>query len=108
MLFAEAKCKLLQSRPWGLPKKTPVKSTDVANQNPHLPHLLILKLPTKEGCNFLYFTFAINRSSPLSVSDRINSTMRSIEVAQKSWIALYDKYADGKLERDFFEREEAV
>lgn len=27
--------------------------------------------------------------------------MRSIEVAQKSWIALYDKYADGKLERDF-------
>ncbi len=34
--------------------------------------------------------------------------MRSIEVAQKSWIALYDKYADGKLERDFFEREEAV
>ncbi len=84
MLFAEAKCKLLQSRPWGLPKKTPVKSTDVANQNPHLPHLLILQLPTKEGCNFLYFTFAINRSSPLSVSDRINSTMRSIEVAQKA------------------------
>ena len=28
--------------------------------------------------------------------------MRSIEVAQKSWIALYDKYADGKLEREFF------
>ena len=71
-------------------------------------HEVSNKLPTKEGCNFLYFTFAINRSSPLSVSDRINSTMRSIEVAQKSWIALYDKYADGKLERDFFEREEAV
>lgn len=28
--------------------------------------------------------------------------MRSIEAAQKSWIALYDKYADGKLEREFF------
>lgn len=42
------------------------------------------------------------RNSPLSVSDRINSTMRSIEAAQKSWIALYDKYADGKLEREFF------
>jgi len=44
----------------------------------------------------------IKRNSPLSVSDRINSTMRSIEAAQKSWIALYDKYADGKLEREFF------
>ncbi len=42
------------------------------------------------------------QNSPLSVSDRINSTMRSIETAQKCWIALYDKYADGKLERDFF------
>lgn len=28
--------------------------------------------------------------------------MKSIEAAQKSWIALYDKYADGKLEREFF------
>ena len=44
----------------------------------------------------------IKRNSPLSVSDRINSTMRSIEAAQRSWIALYDKYADGKLEREFF------
>ena len=44
----------------------------------------------------------IKRNSPLSVSDTINSTMRSIEAAQKSWIALYDKYADGKLEREFF------
>ena len=44
----------------------------------------------------------IKRNSPLSVSDKINSTMRSIETAQKSWIALYDKYADGKLEREFF------
>ena len=45
---------------------------------------------------------AIKRNSPLSVTDRINATMRSIEAAQKSWIALYDKYADGKLEREFF------
>ncbi len=30
------------------------------------------------------------------------STMRSIEAAQKSWIALYDKYAEGKVEREFF------
>ena len=44
----------------------------------------------------------IKRNSPLSVTDRINATMRSIEAAQKSWIALYDKYADGKLEREFF------
>ncbi|MEY8425953.1 recombinase family protein [Lachnospiraceae bacterium 38-14] len=44
----------------------------------------------------------IKRNSPLSVSDRINATIRSIEAAQKSWIALYDKYADGKLEREFF------
>lgn len=44
----------------------------------------------------------IKRNSPLSVSDRINSIMKSIEAAQKSWIALYDKYADGKLEREFF------
>lgn len=44
----------------------------------------------------------IKRNFPLSVNDRINSTMRSIEAAQKSWIALYNKYADGKLEREFF------
>jgi len=44
----------------------------------------------------------VKRKSPLSVSDRINSTIKSIEPAQKSWIALYDKYADGKLEREFF------
>ena len=44
----------------------------------------------------------IKRNSPLSVNDRINFTMKSIEAAQKSWIALYDKYADGKLEREFF------
>lgn len=44
----------------------------------------------------------IKRNSPLSVNDRINATMRTMEAAQKSWIALYDKYADGKLERKLF------
>lgn len=44
----------------------------------------------------------VKRNSSLSVSDRISATIRSIEVAQKSWIALYDKYANGKLEREFF------
>ena len=53
---------MLQNRPWGLHPQTPVKSTDAANQNLHLPHPLILQLPTKGGCNFLYFTFAINRA----------------------------------------------
>lgn len=28
--------------------------------------------------------------------------MKSIEGIQKSWIALFDKYADGKQEKDFF------
>ena len=28
--------------------------------------------------------------------------MKSMEAAQKGWFALYDKYADGKLERDLF------
>ena len=45
---------------------------------------------------------AVKRNSPLSVSDRIHATIRSIEAAQKSWVALYDKYADGKLEKEFF------
>ena len=44
----------------------------------------------------------VKRTSPLSVADKVNAIMRSMEVAQKSWIALYDKYADGKLEREFF------
>ena len=60
VFFAEVKCRLLQNRPWGLHPQTPVESTDAANQNLHLPHPLILQLPTKGGCNFLYFTFAIN------------------------------------------------
>lgn len=28
--------------------------------------------------------------------------MKSIQAVQKSWIALFDKYADGKLEKEFF------
>ena len=53
-------CRLLQNRPWGLHPQTPVKSTDAANQNLHLPHPLILQLPTNGVCNLLYFTLAIN------------------------------------------------
>lgn len=45
---------------------------------------------------------AVKRNTSLSVSDRINAIVKSIEAAQKGWFALYDKYADGKLERDFF------
>ncbi len=44
----------------------------------------------------------IKRNVPLSVSEKINATIKSIKIAQKGWIALYDKYADGKLEREFF------
>ena len=50
----------MQNRPWGLHPQPPVKSTDTANLDLHLPHLLILQSPTKRVCNFLYFTFAIN------------------------------------------------
>lgn len=44
----------------------------------------------------------IKRNVPLFVSEKINAVIKSIETAQKGWIALYDKYADGKLEREFF------
>lgn len=44
----------------------------------------------------------IKRNVPLSVSEKINAVIKSIETAQKGWIVLYDKYADGKLEREFF------
>lgn len=45
---------------------------------------------------------AVKRNASLSVSDRINAIVKSMEAAQKGWFALYDKYADGKLERDIF------
>lgn len=44
----------------------------------------------------------VKRNASLSVSDRINAIVKSMEAAQKGQFALYDKYADGKLERDFF------
>lgn len=44
----------------------------------------------------------MKRNTPLSVSEKIQATVKSIEAAQKGWIALYDKYADGKLDREFF------
>lgn len=46
----------------------------------------------------------IKRNSSLSVSDRISAKMRSIDMAQKSWIALYDKYAEVKLEKRVFSK----
>lgn len=74
--------------------------------NKHEADMAVLASVRKEAEIFLdrdkLSRQVIKRNSPLSVSDRINSTMRSIEAAQKSWIALYDKYADGKLEREFF------
>lgn len=45
---------------------------------------------------------AMARAASLSVSDRIRSTLKAIETARKSWIALYDRYADGKLGRELF------
>lgn len=45
---------------------------------------------------------AVKRNASLSISDRINAIVKSMEAAQKGWFALYDKYADGKLEREFF------
>ncbi len=45
---------------------------------------------------------AVKRNSSLSVSDRIGAIVKSMEAAQKGWFALYDKYADGKLEREVF------
>ena len=44
----------------------------------------------------------MKRNSSLSVSDRISAIVKSMEAAQKGWFALYDRYADGKLEREFF------
>ena len=44
----------------------------------------------------------VRRNVSLFISDRMNAIIKSMEVAQKGWFALYDKYADGKLEREFF------
>ena len=45
---------------------------------------------------------AIMRNPPLSIGERIGAVVRTMETAQKAWIALYDKYADGELEREIF------
>ena len=45
---------------------------------------------------------AAKRNAPLSVSGRINAIVKSMEAAQKGWITLYDRYADGNLEREIF------
>lgn len=44
----------------------------------------------------------IKRNSPLSVGAKINALVKAMETAQQGWIALYDKYADGKLDRNDF------
>lgn len=44
----------------------------------------------------------IKRNSPLSVGAKINALVKAMESAQQGWIALYDKYADGKLDRNDF------
>ena len=44
----------------------------------------------------------IKRKSSLSVGTKINALIMAMETAQQGWIALYDKYADGKLDRNDF------
>lgn len=44
----------------------------------------------------------IDKNSALTVGKRIELVTNSIESAQKSWMALYDKYADGRLKKELF------
>ena len=44
----------------------------------------------------------IKRNSSLSVSAKINAFVKAMETAQQGWIAVYNKYADGKLDRNDF------
>lgn len=44
----------------------------------------------------------IKRNSSLSVSAKINALVKVMETSQQGWMALYDKYADGKLDRSDF------
>ncbi len=44
----------------------------------------------------------IKRNSSLSVCAKINALVKAMETAQQGWMALYDKYADGKLDRNDF------
>ena len=44
----------------------------------------------------------IKRNSNLSVSAKINALVKAMETAQQGWMALYDRYADGKLDRNNF------
>lgn len=44
----------------------------------------------------------IKRNSSLSVGAKINALVKAMETAQQGWITLYDKYADGKLDRNNF------
>ena len=63
----------------------------------------------KEVSLFLDRTKLSERANySLSVSDEINSTCRAIERLRKSWIVLYDKYADGELDRETFLNEKKM
>lgn len=44
----------------------------------------------------------VKRNSSLSVGAKINALVKAMETAQQGWVALYDKYADGKLDRNDF------
>lgn len=85
--------------------KTDSKCKDVAIRK-HEADMTVLAAVRKEAQLFLdrdkLSKQVIKRNVPLSVSEKINTVIKSIETAQKGWIALYDKYADGKLEREFF------
>lgn len=85
--------------------KTDSKCKEVAIRK-HEVDMAVLAAVKKEAQLFLdrdkLSKQVIKRNVPLSVSEKINAVIKSIETAQKGWIALYDKYADGKLEREFF------
>lgn len=90
-------------------KQQSFKTNSVCNGikiNKHDADMAVLMAIKKEAeifldCNKLSKQ-VIKRNSTLSTSDRIIAMVKSIETAQKSWIALYDKYADGELERETF------
>lgn len=89
--------------------KTDSKCKDVAICK-HEADMAVLAAVRKEAQLFLdrdkLSKQVIKRNVFLSVSEKINATIKSIETAQRGWIALYDKYADGKLEREFFINEQ--
>ncbi|MDE6567862.1 MAG: hypothetical protein K2K70_09060, partial [Lachnospiraceae bacterium] len=45
---------------------------------------------------------AIKKNSPLSVGAKINALVKAMETAQQGWIAFYDKYDYGRLDKNNF------